>query len=87
MNENIEEIKNYDSEREFEDNTEMEIINKLLYIKKEIAVNILDELIKKTELNKIYEFIGDDYIIKIAQNNKFDKNKTNIDLLECENIL
>ena len=44
-------------------------------------------LVNNTEPDKVYKYIGDDYNIKIAQSDNFPKNETNIELLECENIL
>ena len=54
----------------------------------EEVIENLENIVEDIEIGKNYEIKGDDFEIKIHPiNNNTDQNITNIDFLECENIL
>ena len=87
--EKLEEIKEMEEEKyeKKSDNLEIKIIINNTDIPKDVLINKLDELMKNIEDDVIYKYIGDDYNLTIAQSDKFNKKETNIELLNCENIL
>ena len=55
---------------------------------KEEIIKNLNRIIDIIEIGKIYEIIGEDFVIKIHPlNSKLNENSTNVYILECEDIL
>ena len=63
------------------------VISGQINISKENVIDKFEEIIEITGLNKTIELTGEDYNLLITRINKYRKNQTTIDFLECEKIL
>jgi hypothetical protein len=75
--------------REFNNDIEVSIIQKISYKKKEEIINNLKDFMKNYTNGSIYEIFGNDYAIKISPINtkKYNNISSYIDFSNCENLL